>query len=178
MSIQSVAEAIEHCRAVIGEWPECMSEWSLAWREVDTRYVFIDPILNGLGWKVCDPKQVVAECKRGEGWLDYAFFDHNGRDTILEGGAPVIAVEAKSLWGYGRDSLQEHEGQLEYYVTAQPRMKRGLAVLTNGAEWRIYDVAKPGEFAEKLAAAADITLGNVEDAARTLNEWMASERWQ
>ena len=76
-----------------------MSEWSLAWREVDTRYAFIDPILNGLGWKVCDPKQVVAECPREDGLLDYALFNRSGKTAILEGWPPIIAVEAKSLWG-------------------------------------------------------------------------------
>ena len=177
MSVQSVTEAIEHCRAVIGEWPECMSEWSLAWREVDTRYAFIDPIINALGWKVCDPKQVVAECKRGEGWLDYAFFDHNGKATILKGEAPVIAVEAKSLWGHWHGSLAEHESQLEYYVTASPAMQQGLGLLTNGAEWHIYDVAKRGAFAEKLVAKVDITEGGSEDAARELYQWLSKDRW-
>ncbi len=177
MSIQSVTEAIEHCRAVVDDWPECMVEWSLAWREVDTRYAFIDPIINALGWKVCDPKQVVAECKRGEGWLDYALFDRNGISTIREGGAPIVAIEAKSLWGYGRYLLQEHESQLEYYVTAEPPMERGLAVLTNGAEWRIYDVAKPGEFSKKLVAAVDITQGSGDIAASELHHWLRKERW-
>ena len=177
MSVEAVAKAIGHCRAVIAEWPECMSEFSMGWREVDTRYAFIDPIINALGWKVCDPKQVVAECKRGEGWLDYAFFDRNGRATILGGEAPIIAVEAKSLWGYGRNLLQEHESQLEYYITACPPMKKGLGVLTNGAEWHIYDVANPGEFAEKLVAKVDITEGGSEDAARELYQWLSKERW-
>ncbi len=178
MSVEAVAKAIDHCRTVIAEWPECMSEFSMGWREVDTRYAFIDPVLTALGWNVSDPKQVVAEWRRGEGWLDYALFAPDGRATIRESGAPCIAVEAKSLWGYGRDLLQEHESQLECYVTAQPRMNRGLAVLTNGAEWRIYDVAKSGEFARKRVAVVDITAGNVEDAARTLNEWLSTDRWQ
>lgn len=136
MSIQSVVDAIEHCRAVIDEWPECASVWELGWREVDTRYAFIDPVLRGLGWNVNDPKECVPECRRGSGWLDYALFDRNGRSIILEGGAPTIA-----------------------------------------AEWRIYDVDRPGEFAEKLAAAVDITVRNVADAARELHRWLRQERW-
>ena len=178
MSVESVAEAIVHCRAVISEWPECMSEWSQGWREIDTRYAFIDPVLTALGWNVSDPKRVVAEWRRGEGWLDYALFAPGSRATILESGAPCIAVEAKSLWGHERSSLAEHESQLQYYVTASPAMQQGLGVLTNGAEWRIYDVAMPGEFADKLVVAVDITVGNVEDAARTLKEWLATDRWQ
>ena len=177
MSIQSVVEAIEHCRAVVDEWPECMCEWSLAWREVDTRYAFIDPVLTALGWNVSDPKRVVAEWRRGEGWLDYALFAPGSRATILESGAPCIAVEAKSLWGYRRSRLTDHWPQLAYYVTASPAMQQGLGVLTNGAEWHIYDVATPGEFAEKLVAKVDITEGGSEDAARELYQWLSKERW-
>lgn len=177
MSVEAVAKAIDHCRAVIAEWPECMSEFSMGWREVDTRYAFIDPVLTALGWNVSDPKQVVAEWRRGEGWLDYALFATDGRATILEGGAPIIAVEAKSLWGHWHGSLAEHESQLEYYVTASPAMQQGLGVLTNGAEWHIYDVAKPGEFAEKLVAKVDITEEGSEDVARELYQWLSKERW-
>lgn len=163
---------------MIAEWPECTSDWSKGWREVDTRYAFIDPVLTALGWKVSDPMQVVAEWPRGEGWLDYALFAHHSRATILEGGAPVIAIEAKSLWGHGRSSLAEHESQLEYYITASPPMEKGLGVLTNGGEWRVYDISKSGELKDKLMAVVDVTEGSIEDAAWTLNEWLANERWQ
>ena len=142
MSVESVVKALTRCREVIAEWPECIGEWSMAWREVDTRYVFIDPVLSVLGWDVSDPNRVVAEWRRGEGWLDYALFGQDSRDKILEGDAPCIAVEAKSLWGHWHGSLVEHESQLEYYVTASPPMREGLGVLTDGAEWRIYDVRR------------------------------------
>ncbi len=145
MTVQSIADAIEHCRAVFNEWPEFTGWPALGWREVDTRYAFIDPLLRGLGWNIDDPKECFAEYPRGAGYLDYACFARNSKPTILEIGAPLIAIEAKSLWFRGSYS-EEHESQLEYYVTVSPAMQRGLGVLTNGAEWWVYDIAKPGEF--------------------------------
>ena len=177
MSTQPVIDAIVHCRAVIDEWPEAANCWEMAWREVDTRYAFIDPVLRGLGWNISDPKECVPELRRGSGWLDYGLFDRNGRAIILEGGAPIIAVEAKSLWGHWHHSLEEHEGQLEYYIAAEPPMECGLAVLTNRGDWQLYDIRKGGQFADKLVATVDITAGSVAGGAQVLHEWLSRERW-
>lgn len=176
MSIKSLVKAIEHCRAVIEEWPEAAQDYAMGFREVDTRYAFIDPIIRGSGWNISDPKECVAELWRGSGRLDYTLFDRNGRATILKGGAPIIAVEAKSLWGRGPFSDDQIE-QLEYYVMVSPAMEQGLGVLTNGADWWVYDITKPDVFADKRVAAVDITEGDLEDAARELHKWLDRERW-
>ena len=54
--------------------------------------------------------------------------------------APDIIIEAKSL----NVVLEEHVGHLQRYVDAVPLMRRGVAVLTNGREWWLYDPTEEG----------------------------------
>ena len=60
--------------------------------------------------------------------------------------APDIIVEAKALGKH----LDVHFDKLREYVQAQPRMSKGVAVLTNGVEWRLYPVGTRGGLDRKL----------------------------
>ena len=72
---------------------------------------------------------------------DYTLFGTPDLDAIGSGTvAPDIIIEAKSL----NVVLEEHVGQLQRYVDAVPRMRRGVAVLTNGREWWLYDPTEEG----------------------------------
>ena len=94
------------------------------WTEINTRYAIIDPIIRALDWNTADPKECHPEYRRGDGWADYAFFNREGKSTIVEHGAPIIIIEAKAL----RGSLGDGVGQLECYTTAVPPMQRGLGL--------------------------------------------------
>ena len=49
--------------------------------------------------------------------------------------------------------------------------------MTGGADWWVYDITNPSAFADKRVAAVDIAEGDVENAARVLEEWLGKERW-
>ena len=56
MTVNAVTRAIKHAQQVIREWEEAdCSLGDAQWREDQTRYAIIDPILRGLGWKTEDP---------------------------------------------------------------------------------------------------------------------------
>ncbi len=78
MSVENVEQAIRHCRRVIGEWEDINMN---AWREDQTRYAIIDPILRALGWDTADPKECMVEYRRGRGWVDYAIL---GEEVEME----------------------------------------------------------------------------------------------
>jgi len=93
--------------------------------ETPTRTVVIDPLLEGLGWEVRDPRNVRLEyvtCAKKK--VDYALFLN---------GKPVIFIEAKPL----DDELGDVKAiqQIIAYTTGE-----GLTwcVLTNGLVWKVY----------------------------------------
>ena len=64
MTIKSVQLAIQHARDVIEEWAEVGLP---GWRETQTRYAIIDPIIRALGWDTEDPKECYPEYDLSEG---------------------------------------------------------------------------------------------------------------
>ena len=170
MSIKDVERAITEMRDARDDWDEVDLGH---WREIDTRYTFIDPMLGALGWEVSDPKECYPEYPRGDGAVDYALFD----STDMEGVgrflvAPDAVIEAKNI----RTSLDGEVSQLEGYVKADAPMRKGVAVLTNGKEWRIYCVTRSGSLA---SGPVEVTIfeGNRRDNARTLNEKLGRTRF-
>ena len=172
MSIKSVVEAIQHSRGVEGEWREAgLKEW----REEHTRYAIIDPVIRALGWNICDPKECHPEYWRfGDGEaaerVDYALFSKPCLIAIGNGEvSPDIIIEAKRLYL----GLEEHVEQLQRYALAEPPMTgRGLAVLTNGGVWWLYDLSNAGGFPSESVERVDILNGNQLMAAQTLNKWL------
>ena len=91
------------------------------------RYRFVDPILRALGWRIHSPD----ECRLGFGlgWrgvVDYALLDGEGWAGVL------IDVET---WPARR---RQHRNVLWRRVRG---MRGGIAVLTYGLEWEIYDLS-------------------------------------
>ena len=174
MTIKAVQRAIQHARDVIAEWDEV---GLTGWRETQTRYAIIDPVIRALGWDTEDPKECYPEYDLSEGKNrpDYALLgDWSAEEIAGDGIAPVIILEAKAL----HTNLDPFLDKLDGYSKAKPRMTEGLAVLTDGAVWRIYEVEGRGRLAGKLATEVNILEGNRLTAARTLHEWLGSREWR
>lgn len=171
MSLNAVTTAIKHSRRVIGEWEEAARYLDgISWREDQTRYAIIDPILRALGWKTEEPRQCHPEYfTETGGRVDYALFRNLDLATIIEKGmpAPDIIIEAKVL---GRN-LTTHLNELEKYAQEgfYP-MTEGLAVLTNGTIWHIYEVQDDGTLPPQPKECVDIEQEGIRRAAEKLHQ--------
>ena len=107
--------------------------------------------LNQCGYEI-DPK--------GELWgkkpTDYVLGAPNGRTVVI--------VEAKRM-SNGLTTEREAE-QLAGYAEG---ILSGVAVLTNGKDWYIYNLRKRGDFSDKLTSPINLLDCNVCEAARTLH---------
>ena len=83
--------------------------------------------------------------------------------------APYIIIRAKALG----EPLDNHLYQLEAYIKARPRMTEGYAVLTNGAEWRIFDPIGRRRLVNLQIAVRDVVADNIDQAAQTLVQHLA-----
>lgn len=174
MTIAAVESAIIHARDVVAEWDAVDMPY---WRETQTRYAIVDPIIRGLDWDTSDPKDCYPEydLSAETGRPDYALFgDWNAADLADGGVAPVVIIEAKRL----HLPLDEFIEQLAEYAKAQPRMTEGVAVLTNGGQWRLYGVQGRGRLEGKPIAETDILNGNRRESARTLQTWLGRSVWR
>ena len=142
MTVREVKRTILRVRQVMDEWDEVDKEYypgQTKWREAHTRYAFIDPIIRALGWDMSDPKECHPEYFRPfsqDKRVDYAMFREPDSGKIGTWQAvPDIIIEAKAV---GNSLIPSHVDQLQRYVRASPRMVEGVAVLTNGEEWRLY----------------------------------------
>lgn len=176
MSVATVASAIREVNSRIAEWEEVGLP---GWREDQTRYGIIDPIIGSLGWNTADPKECYPEYQRGEngGRVDYAFFARLDMAQLREGDMPppCIIVEAKKLG----EHLDEHFDKLREYAQAYPRMTGGVAVLTNGIEWRLYPVGTRGGLRRKLHDEDTVNIRcHTQQAAQTLNRRIGRRSWR
>ena len=176
MTIKAVAAAIRGRRAILTQWSEIgLDNWS----EWHTRYALIDPIIQALGWDTGAPDECCVEWPRplGGGKVDYALFGNADLYDIVEGNlAPTIIVESKRAKTELTVAIIDR--QLSKYANCKPRMYRGVAVLTNGRQWLLYDMSKWVRFGHKLSAIVDVTRDRQQDAARELNRWLGRERWR
>ena len=177
MSVATVEEAIREINRRISEWKEVGFP---GWREDQTRYGIIDPIIRALGWDTADPKECHPEYPRSENGdrVDYAFFTRLDLAKLEEEDmpAPDIIVEAKALGKH----LDVHFDKLMEYVQAQPRMSKGVAVLTNGVEWRLYPVGTRGGLDRKLKEedVVNIQERQPQVAARILSRQLGRSRFR
>lgn len=167
MSVSAADTAIRKVREVVDEW---YAVGETEWREDHTRYAVIDPILWALGWDTADPKVCHPEFPRPfPRRVDYALFAAADVDSIANGlVVPSVIIESKAL----RTDLDGGVSQLRSYASTSPRMQEGVAVLTNGNEWRIYDVSRRGRFAGKEVERVDILTGSRRASAQMLNQWL------
>ena len=177
MSIAAVEDAIQHVNRVISEWSQA-GQGLESWREDHTRYALIDPVIRALGWNTADPKECHPEYPRTYNngrRVDYALFGDWDVASIASGTIqPVIIIESKAL----EVDLTNYKAQLRGYVNASPRMEEGVAVLTNGKEWWLHDVSKPGGFDGKLICKVDIVEGNRRKSAQLLTDRLNRSRWR
>lgn len=147
MRVATVARAIREASTRISEWEEVEQS---AWREDHTKYGIIDPIIRSLGWNTAEPRECHPEYPRGENGdrVDYALFARLDMAKLQEGDMPppCIIVEAKKLGAH----LDEYLDKLREYTKAYPRTTGGVAVLTNGVEWRLYQVGSRGGLRRNL----------------------------
>ena len=176
MTIKAIAAAIRRRRAILTQWSEIgLDNWS----EWHTRYVLIDPIIRALGWDTGSPAECRVEWSRpsGQRKVDYALFGNADLDDIAAGNvAPTIIIESKRV--KTELTVEIIDRQLSRYANCQPRMYRGVTVLTNGRQWLLYDMSKQVRFGRKLSAIADITKGRRLDTAQELHRWLNRENWR
>lgn len=155
MVLDGLFATIETIKHRIGD-----HETSIAANETRTRRVLIDPLLRVLGWDVEDPDIVGLEYKVGDGFADYA---------LLADGQPVAVVEAKKL----NESLSTRdENQVLKYAVSE-----GIKymILTNGDEWRMYDVFIQAPTREKLVMQMTISADQThESVLKSLMIWNAN----
>ncbi|MCI0378297.1 MAG: DUF5655 domain-containing protein [Gemmataceae bacterium] len=110
-------------------------------KETPTRTIFIDPILDALGWDVRDPDSVALEYPTVDGKsVDYALkIARDGKPV------PVLLVEAKSQ----NDQLTDVK---DITQTTGYAANDGIVwcVLTNGVLWRVYRSVERCPAPEKL----------------------------
>lgn len=106
-------------------------------KEYPTRTIFIDPLLEALGWDIRDPEDVE---------LEYSTVDGKSVDYALKiNRKPVLLLEAKQL----NDSLDDVKAitQVVGYATND-----GIewCVLTNGLRYKVYRTSERAAAPEKL----------------------------
>ena len=131
--------------------------------ELRTRYVVIDPILWALGWQTWKPEEVTIERRRGtgRGRVDYALLNREGK--------PMVLIEAKKWYR----QLDRYSADLARYARG---LGHGVACITDGWEWVIYDLeVRGGSFEKKYVASIDLMADR--NAAAVLNRWLRKTRW-
>ena len=85
---------------------------------------------------------------------------------------PDIIIEAKAY----RNNLDEWVTKLEEYVGYSPPMTEGVGVLTNGADWWLYDLTLRGIFASKRRQVIDLLSMPINEAAEILDKHLSRSR--
>lgn len=161
----SVADVEKAVRLVIANARE-HGRW-LAGNETAVRDALMDPILWALGWSTWSPLQCRPRFYLGQrGFADYVLFDPDGIVAVL---GAVVAVLARRRSDRQRPMAQDRA------------MSRGVAVLTYGTRWQIYDLNLPAVvFSDKLSES--LSLGgdmpdDPEEVAHALHYWLRQDLW-
>ena len=128
------------------------------------RCAVIDPILWALGWRTWLP----SECQhnkslRREGDFDYVMLDPDGQVAI------VILITTST-------QREHHRRKLATLVSG---VHRGVAALTNGTRWEIYNLSLPprglvGKIVENFTLDTSDPV-EIEDAAIALDYWLGKD---
>jgi predicted transport protein len=136
-------------------------------KETPTRTIFIDPMLEALGWDVRDPDEVQLEYPTVDGKsVDYAMKINR---------KPVLLVEAKAL----NDPLTDVKDVTQ---TTGYAANDGIVwcILTNGVRWRVYRSVEQCPAPEKLMFEvsydpADLEALNLEQIAEQFQRFSRDE---
>lgn len=141
-------------------------------KEVPTRTIFIDPLLQALGWEVRDPDEVE---------LEYPTIDGKSVDYAPKiNRKPVLFIEAKPL----NDPLTDVKA-ITQVVGYAANAGVEWCILTNGVTYKVYRSTEKAEAPEKLLFEVSIdpketkgmTLHQIaEQFARFSRESMASHK--
>ena len=150
MSIRAVDVAIHRLRALRAEMEDVDSE---DWLPEQTLHVFVDPVLRALGWDPSDPD----ECRpcygsRLAGYLlsaDPVADEAAGLDLVIF----AMPIGASLL------------GSVSCMNSSSKTASAGVAVLTNGTDWQIYDRGR-------LLVEVDVVRMRRDAAAGVLTEWL------
>lgn len=130
-----MTQPAQHLASRLTHLSEKVREWKTAGlSEYDTRRVLIEPLLQALGWDVHDPGVVRAELSTAGGRVDYA---------LLVDRRPAVFIEAKSL----NSSLPVKDAAQLVGYGATEGVRWG--VLTDGADYKLYDCFNTGDLEEK-----------------------------
>jgi len=124
--------------------------------ESNTIRALITPMISALGWCIDDLDEVQSEYRHAstDNPVDYALF--------LDG-TPALFIEAKAL----DEKLDDRKWIIQTLNYANA-CNVEWAVLTNGAEWRVYNVHAKAEAESKLFYSAHIDSADIEETARRL----------
>ena len=131
------------------------------------RYAFIDPILLSLGWAIslpweCQPNFELAN----RGPVDYAFFDRSGY--------PAVLIEV------GTTPARRQRDRVRLWRLARG-MTHGVAVLTSGWHWEIYDLSVRARDFDRRRVQRLVLDPRDDDSPRVVAEglhgWIAKEQW-
>ena len=171
MSIGTVEAAIRRVRKQLADYDRDNYGWS--YNETATRYILIDPVLRALGWDIYDLDQCSVEWAmppdKPIGRADYVL--GNSLDEN------VIVIEAKRMDVAVGGEPRGFENKLAGYTKG---MSTGVAVLTNGLVWRLYELDSTRRaLRNRRTDRADIGEGHgtISGCARTLDEWLDKDRW-
>jgi hypothetical protein len=106
--------------------------------EENTKAALIEPVLAALGWNIFDPEEVHRKYRRlsNDNPVDYA---------LLLQRTPRLFLEAKNLGANLADNKWARVS-IAYATTAGVQW----VVLTDGAEWRVYNAHAPVPIEQKL----------------------------
>ena len=161
----SVADVERAVRLVMANAQE-HGQW-LAGNETAVRYALVDPILWALGWSTWSPLQCLPNFDLGpRGVADYALFDPDGNIAVLM----LVGTEPARR----RSDRQRLMGRAR-------GMNRGVAVLTYGTRWEIYDPhVRPTRFTDKLVESLSLEWerpDDPEEVAAALYHWLSQDLW-
>ena len=106
-------------------------------KEIPTRTIFVDQLLQALGWDVRDPDEVELECPTIDGKsVDYA---------VKINRKPVLFMEAKAL----NDPLTDVKS-ITQVVGYAANAGVEWCILTNGVTYKVYHSTEKAEAPEKL----------------------------
>lgn len=161
----SLANVEQEIRSVV-DTLESFGDW-LALHEAGTRCALVDPILWALGWSTWRPLECMPGLMlTGLTRVDYALLDRNGHIAAL------VDVNSQPLRERPDRMLVERNFE---------NMASGIAVLTCGWEWEIYNLGiRTKRFDEKrlerlvLGPAQSDDLVNIAEA---LHRWLRKDLW-
>ena len=170
MTDQENAKLREVLRTIV---PKILRGRERRMNEEATKTSLIEPVLAALGWDVQDWDQVQKEyrAKPGDNPVDYAL------STL---GKPRLVIEAKGL---GEDlSIRKWISQVLAYATTTGV---GWCVLTNGDEYRFYNLTARVDAEEKELCRVFLSGAKEDDAVNALaplsrsnlNGPLLDERW-